>query len=101
MGGARLFTVVDPCCKEFLWVGCLVRSNNFSNVSRRSLMYESVDVGNVGKHASHFAVFYMFFSYLIPLDSQDSADGSMVEGGEFAEVVFGQVPGFTAPEKSV
>ena len=69
LGGARLFAVVDPCCEKFLWVGCLVRSNNFSNVSRRSPMYEGVDVGNVSEHASHFAVLYMFFSYLIPLDS--------------------------------
>jgi len=40
----------------------------------------------------------IFLKAFAKLLLQDSADGSMVEGGEFAEVVFGQVPGFTAPE---
>ena len=43
----------------------------------------------------------MLFSDLVPFYSKDSLYGSVVEDCEFVEVVFCEVPRFTAPEEGV
>jgi hypothetical protein len=62
---------------------------------------EGVDIRNITKESSYFSVFDVFLSYLVPIDSEDSANGSVMEGCEFSEIIFRQVPRFTSPKEGI
>jgi hypothetical protein len=62
---------------------------------------EGVDIRNITKESSYFSVFDVLFPHLIPIDSEDSTYGSVMEGCEFAEVVLCEIPGLAAPKESV